>query len=110
MTKIKVNTKLDGLKAKSPELKKAAVRYTADELLKKCDVYIPHDTGMMRDSGIAHSVPEEGRLIWKTPYVKYQWQHGKSKGLRGRQWALRAWADHGRLIVKNAGKVAKGKV
>ncbi|MDE6005490.1 MAG: minor capsid protein [Oscillospiraceae bacterium] len=109
MMTIKINAKLDKLKAKSPELKAKAVTYISNELLKKCDAYIPFDTGMMRDSGISHSVTEQGKLVWKTPYVKKQWLYGKSNGLRGKQWALRAWNDYRKLILKNAQKIANGE-
>ena len=107
--KVKINANLNNLKAKSTQLKTKAVTYVADELLDKCSKYIPFDTGMMRDSGVSHSVTEQGKLVWKTPYVKKQWLYGKSKGLRGKQWALRAWADYRTLILKNAQKIANGE-
>lgn len=109
MINVNVNAKLDKIKSKSPKLKKNAVTYVANELLRKSEPYIPFDTGMLRDSGISHSVPEQGKLIWKTPYAKAQWLYGKSKGLRGKQWALRAWADHGKLIIKNTKRIAAGR-
>lgn len=109
MITIKLNANLDNLKAKSSQLKAKAVTYVSNELLKKCDIYIPFDTGMMRDSGISHSVAEQGKLVWKTPYVKKQWLNGRANGLRGKQWALRAWADYRTLILKNAQKMANGE-
>ena len=103
---IHFNTKQ--LHAKSAVLKQQAQEFVGNELLRKCDPYVPFDTGMLRDSGISHSKPEEGSLLWKTPYAAVQWYAGVSRGLRGKKWALRAWADHGKLILKNARILAKG--
>lgn len=97
------------LHAKSAELKQQAQTFVGNELLKKCDPYVPFDTGALRDSGNAHSKPEEGYLMWKTPYAAKQWYNGRANGQRGRKWALRAWADHGKLILKSAKQIAGGK-
>lgn len=108
--KVKMNFNTKKLKSKSETLKKNAVTFVGNELLRKCDPYVPFDTGMLRDSGVSHSKPEDGYLMWKTPYAIKQWRYGKSKGLRGKKWALRAWADHGKIILKNARNIASGKV
>ncbi len=108
--KVKINFNTKQLHAKSAALKQQAQEFVGNELLRKCDPYVPFDTGMLRDSGISHSKPAEGYLLWKTPYAAVQWHAGVSRGLRGKKWALRAWADHGKLILKNARSIAKGKV
>lgn len=108
--KVKINFNTKKLHAKSEALKKNAVTFVGNELLRKCDPYVPFDTGMLRDSGVSHSKPEDGYLMWKTPYAIKQWRYGKSRGLRGKKWALRAWADHGKIILKNARNIASGKV
>lgn len=108
--KVKMNFNTKKLKAKFETLKKNAVTFVGNELLRKCDPYVPFDTGMLRDSGVSHSKPEDGYLMWKTPYAIKQWRYGKSRGLRGKKWALRAWADHGKIILKNARNIASGKV
>lgn len=107
--KVKMKFNPKKLYAKSAGLKKRAVTFVGNELLRKCDPYVPLDTGMLRDSGVSHSKPEDGYLMWKTPYAAKQWRYGKSKGLRGRKWALRAWADHGKMIIKSARIIAAGK-
>ena len=107
--KVKINANLDNLKAKSSELKARAVTYVTNQLLDKSEIYIPVDTGVMRDSGALHSVTEQRKLVWQTPYVRYQWLNGRANDLRGKQWALRAWADYRTLILKNAQKMANGE-
>ena len=109
MITVHVTSKLSRIRAKSPQLKQRTVEFVSNELLKKCDPYVPFDTGMLRDSGVSHSVPKQGRLVWKTPYANQQWRYGKSKGLRGKKWALRAWADNKKMILKSARKIANGK-
>ena len=103
---IHFNTKQ--LHAKSAALKQQTQEYVVNELLRKCDHNVPFANGMLRDSGISHSKPADGYLMWKTPYAAVQWYAGASRGLRGKKWALRAWADHGKLILKNARILAKG--
>ena len=107
--KVKMDFNTKKLHAKSETLKKNAVTFVGNELLRKCDPYVPFDTGMLRDSGVSHSKPEDGYLMWKTPYAIKQWRYGKSRGLRGKKWALRAWADHGKMILKSARIIARGK-
>ena len=107
---IKIKSNFSNIKAKSPELRQKTVNYVASELLRKSDPYVPFDTGMLRDSGISHSVPAQGKLIWRTPYAKNQWHNGSSNGLRGRKWALRAWADYKKIILANANQILSGKV
>ena len=106
--KIGINFDTKQLHAKSPLLKKQAQEFVGNELLRKCDPYVPFDTGMLRDSGIAHSKPEDGYLMWKTPYAAKQWYNGVARGQRGKKLALRAWADHGSMIIKSARLIAGG--
>lgn len=107
--KITIKKNLENLQGRPAQVQKKVIQFVANELLRKCDKYIPFDTGMMRDSGISHSVPEYGLLVWATPYVRTQWLYGKSKGLRGKEWALRAWADSKHEIVTNAQRIANGE-
>ena len=109
MTKFRVKASLSGIQAKSPEFRKKAVTYVLDELLRKSSPYVPHDRGFLEGSGIDFSVPNQGKLIWKMPYAKYQWEHGKSRGLRGKLWAKRAWLDNRKYILSNAKYIAVGK-
>ncbi|WP_295219763.1 minor capsid protein [Ruminococcus sp.] len=107
--KVKINFNTKKLHAKSAELKQQAVTFVGNELLRKSELYIPIDTGSLRDSGIMKSDTSKTYLMWTTDYAIKQWRYGKSKGLRGRKWALRAWTDHGKLILKNARLIARGK-
>jgi len=110
MMQIKVRMDLTGVQAKSPEIQKKTVSYISNQLLRKSSPYVPHDLGNLEGSGIAHSVPEQGRLIWKTPYAHWQWVHGRANGLRGRKWAIRAWKDNKKIILSNAKYIAVGRV
>lgn len=102
MIKFKIKAKLSSIQAKSPEYRKKVVKYVSSELLRKSSAYIPYRFGTLERAGLTYSVPEQGRLIWKTPYARKQWKHGKSKGLRGRLWAKRAWLDNRNYILSNA--------
>ena len=40
-------------------------------LLEGMEPYLPHDTGMLRNSGIINTVIGSGELVWRTPYARY---------------------------------------
>lgn len=105
--KINLNTK--GILEKGKIVKAQAAEQICNELLRKSEKYIPLDTGMLRDSGNMHSDPKSGYLMWKTPYAVKQWHKNKGRGLRGKKWALRAWADHGKFIVKSVKTNLRGQ-
>ena len=43
------------------------------EILNDCNQYCKEDTGMLIASSYIHSRPEEGLLIWQTPYARRQY-------------------------------------
>ena len=45
----------------------------SNEVLNDCNQYCKEDTGMLSASSIIHSVLEDGRLIWQTPYARRQY-------------------------------------
>lgn len=114
MISVKVKGDLDGIKAKSSAIKQRVTTFVGDELLRKSEPYIPLDTSMLRDSGVMHSDRKKAALIWKTPYAKPQWEYGTGRhnnatGLRGKKWALRAWADHHTTILTAAQRMIRGQ-
>ena len=54
-----------------------AVQKQVDEsVLKYCEPYLPFDRGILRDSGYTATVIGSGKVIWDTPYARYQY-YGK---------------------------------
>lgn len=74
-------------------------------VLNGVEPYVPMRIGTTTKSGILHSKIGSGKLIWRTPYVRYIW-FGKSKTgkdlnysqrrhpLAGKMWAERYKTDH----------------
>lgn len=48
-----------------------ALTVTSEQALKDCNYYCPNDTGALVSSSITNSLPEDGKLIWNTPYARY---------------------------------------
>lgn len=47
----------------------------SEEVLNDCNQYCKEDTGMLIASSLVHSKPQDGTLIWQTPYARRQyWQ------------------------------------
>lgn len=41
-----------------------------NEVLKSSNYFIPMDTGMMMESGIIHTKPGDGQVVWAAPQVR----------------------------------------
>lgn len=51
----------------------AAKPQLCEEILNDCNQYCKEDTGALIVSSMTHSRPQEGKLIWQTPYAKRQY-------------------------------------
>lgn len=51
----------------------AALPQLSEEILNDCNQYCKEDTGMLIASSMVHSRPQEGKLIWQTPYARRQY-------------------------------------
>ena len=45
----------------------------SSEILADCNEYCKEDQHTLIDSSILHSRPQDGKLIWQTPYAKRQY-------------------------------------
>jgi hypothetical protein len=86
-------------------------KFIDSEVLRRCDPYIPKDTGALIASGITATRIGSGLVIWNTPYARRQYYEnaGKSGGLRGKHWFSRMKIDQGQQIIDGAIKLAGGK-
>lgn len=115
-TKIKIqmeSTKKILLKRYLNKNGEAQVKFT-QEVAKECNNYIPLKTGRLKDMMIEL---QPSKIVYNAPYAKKQYYtnkglgiQGTSKGgLRGKQWAKRAWIDHGDEIVKSIANFVGGR-
>lgn len=78
----------------------------AQEAARLIDIYVPFDTGQLKNSVQTASNYEEGLLVYNTPYARKQYYlhpegealHGDT-GLRGSYWGQRAIADVGEHLA-----------
>lgn len=71
----------------------------SNECLRLCDKYVPKDTGMLIASALLSSRPEDGLLVWNTPYAAQQYYRqgiagSQTGGMRGSHWGERMKADN----------------
>ena len=45
----------------------------SEEILNDCNQYAKEDTGTLIASSLVHSLPQDGKLIWQTPYARRQY-------------------------------------
>ena len=45
----------------------------SEEILNDTNQYCKEDTGTLIASSLVHSLPEQGKLIWQTPYARRQY-------------------------------------
>lgn len=75
----------------------AAQQFFTSEVARICDAYIPSDTGLMKNSRIIGV----DKITYPQIYSRKQYNENKGKGLRGKLWDKRAWADRGKEVVQS---------
>jgi hypothetical protein len=77
---------------------KKGIAIVANEALKDANYYAREDTGMMIHSSITASRPEEGGLVWDTPYAKKMYYTGvpstDTNPNASLMWAHRGYAEN----------------
>lgn len=80
-----------------------AQKFMTHEIRRLSDSYTPFRNGPLKNTAIEKA----DRIEYVTPYARRQWFEHKGKGLRGRQWCLRMWADRGPEITKSVAKFVR---
>lgn len=83
----------------------SAQRFFTGELRRKMDPYIPFLNGPLKNTAIEN----EDSVQYITPYAQRQYHENKGKGLRGKEWDKRCWADNGDQIVQSVADYVGGK-
>ncbi len=70
------------------------------EVLRRCDPYVPMDTGNLKRSGITGTVIGSGEIVYTAPYARRQYysthfrhKRANKSGLRGAYWFERMKVD-----------------
>lgn len=80
-------------------------RFAVSEVRRVTDLYVPFLEGDLKDSAIETTYT----IKYITPYARRQYYENKGKGLRGKEWDKRAWADHGHEVIVSVAKFVGGK-
>lgn len=83
----------------------AAQKLFTSEVARLSDPYVPMDTGTLKNTREVSA----NSIKYITPYARKQWNENKGKGLRGKLWCLRMWADRGKEIVNTIAKLVGGR-
>lgn len=73
-----------------------AQQYIDSEVLRQSAPYLPHQTGMLRDSGIHGTDIGSGEVIWNSPYAKFLYYGKVMIGMESHS----PWAKSGEKKVK----------
>ncbi len=69
------------------------------------DTYVPFLNGPLKNTAVETTY----YIKYITPYAKKQYNENKGKGLRGKYWDKRAWADRGHEVLVSVAKFVGGK-
>lgn len=110
--KIKIDPADKILLKRSLDRNGKAQQFFTSEVKRMSDPYVPFGSGVLKNT--ARVYPDH--IDYIQLYAKQNFYNNKGNGtqgtnkggLRGKQWTLRAWADHGKMIVKSVAKFAGG--
>lgn len=94
------------LKTRGLQIGGPAQRFFTGEFRRKADPYVPYLNGPLKNTAIEN----EDSIDYVQPYAQRQYHENKGKGLRGKEWDQRCWADNGDQIVESVAKFIGGKV
>ena len=77
----------------------------SEEILADCNEYCKEDQGTLIASSLVHSRPQEGKLIWQTPYARRQYWEIRTSLKPGRTWkwcetAKRKWKSRWQKLAE----------
>lgn len=77
----------------------------SNEILADCNEYCKEDQHTLINSSLTHSRPQEGKLIWQTPYAKRQYWEIRTSLTPGRTWkwcetAKRKWKSRWQRLAE----------
>ncbi|MDD7793693.1 minor capsid protein [Clostridium sp. 'White wine YQ'] len=80
-------------------------RLFTSEVRRISDAYVPFDNGSLKNT----AVESVNKITYVQPYARKQYYENKGKGLRGKMWDKRAWADRGKEITRTVAKFVGGR-
>lgn len=103
--KVKMDSVDDILSRRKLNKNGDAQKFLQKEIIRISDSYIPMDSGKLKESVKAR----DGKIVYESSYASEQYYKNKGKGLRGKHWTKRMWADRGSEIVRSLNNLVGGK-
>lgn len=70
---VRINISQSAVTARVTGAFQAGLPQLSEEILNDCNQFCKEDTGALIASSLVHSRPQEGKLIWQTPYARRQY-------------------------------------
>ena len=83
---VRINISSQEVEAKVMTAWKKGLYDLSNEILADCNEYCKEDQHTLINSSLTHSRPEEGKLIWQTPYARRQYWEIRTSLTPGRTW------------------------
>ena len=80
-------------------------RLAVHEVRRISDAYVPFLNGPLKNTAIETTYC----IKYIPPYAKKNYEENKGKGLRGKHWDKRAFADRGREVLVSIARFVGGK-
>lgn len=91
---VRINISKGAVAAKVETAFKKGLPMLAEEILNDCNEYCKMDSGTLIASSLTHSRPQEGLLIWQTPYARRQyWEIRTAYATDGHPKATWKWCE-----------------
>lgn len=82
-----------------------AQQFFSSEVKRISDPYVPFMNGPLKNTAVARKRSVE----YVQPYAKRNWNENRGKGIRGKMWTNRAWADKGKQVVRAVARLVGGR-
>lgn len=112
---MKVSINRHAVEAKVQDAFQKGLPLLSETVLQDCNLYAKEDTGALIASSLIHSRPQEGKLIWQTPYARRQyWEirtaHTDVNPTASWRWCEVAKRKHGGQWQRQAQKLFEGNL
>lgn len=125
-TRLQIYNLQKSLASRGIEAHGRAQKFLDEEVLKTSEPYVPMDTGALKKSGINGTVIGSGKLVYNSPYARYQYygklmvgkapktltniplQYHSGDSRRGAFWFERAKADHLESWIRKTAQAVGG--
>ena len=98
---VRINISQSAVTARVTDAFQSALPQLSEEILNDCNQFCKEDTGALIASSLVHSRPQEGKLIWQTPYARRQYWAIRTAFKTVNPGATWRWCEHAKQRFKS---------